>query len=247
MARVFHLPEPPASPARSPEVFVSGEASLVIPGLSGEPSLAGALRLPRNPSRGVVLCHPHPLYGGTMHSAVIFAIAKVLAERAQETTAVLRFNYRGVPGSEGAYGGGPGEVNDVRAAIRELRANVGQDAPISLVGFSFGTWVGLRGAAMEGGIERVGLIAPAVRLFTFVREDAARFQGRMAMFLGTEDDFCSVEEAQLLAVELGATLELFEGFEHYFLKGRRRIAESVVSFAVPELAAVLRISGDSEP
>jgi len=58
------------------------------------------------------------------------------------------------------------------------------------------------------------------------------------MYLGTEDDFCSVEEAQALAADLGASLELFEGFEHYFLKGRRRLAERVVRFAVPELGLV---------
>ena len=106
------------------------------------------------------------------------------------------------------------------AGLAELEARVGS----------------LRGAAEEGGIERVALIAPAVRIFTFVREDAARFRGRIAMFLGTEDDFCSVDEAQLLAADLGASLELFEGFEHYFLKGRRRLADRVVEFAVPELA-----------
>ncbi len=236
MPRVFHLPDPPANPERSPEVFLPTETRLMMPGLPGEPSLDAAMRLPRDATRGVVLCHPHPLYGGTMHSAVILAIAKVLAEKAPETTAVLRFNYRGVPSSEGTYGQGLAEVSDVRAAIRELRANIGQKAPITLVGFSFGTWVGLRGAALEGGIERVALIAPAVRIFTFVREDAARFEGRLAMYLGTEDDFCSVDEAQVLAADLGASLELFEGFEHYFLKGRRRLADRVVEFAVPELA-----------
>jgi uncharacterized protein len=237
MPRVFHLPDPPANPVRSPEVWIPGESRFTLPGLPGEPALDAAMRLPREASRGVVLCHPHPLYGGTMHSAVILAIAKVIAEKAPETTATLRFNYRGVPESQGSYGKGLAEVNDVRAAIRELRANLGQQAPITLVGFSFGTWVGLRGAAEEGGIERVALIAPAVRIFTFVREDAARFRGRIAMFLGTEDDFCSVEEAQGLAGDLGATLELFEGFEHYFLKGRRRLADSVVAFAVPELSS----------
>jgi alpha/beta superfamily hydrolase len=238
MPRVYDLPEPPANPVRSPEVWVPGETRFTLPGLPGQPALEAAMRLPRDAKRGVVLCHPHPLYGGTMHSAVILAIAKVLAELAPESTATLRFNYRGVPGSQGAYEKGLGEVNDVRAAIRELRANLGQAAPITLVGFSFGTWVGLRGAAEEGGIERVGLIAPAVRIFTFVREDAARFEGRLAMYLGTEDDFCSVEEAQALASDLGASLELFEGFEHYFLKGRRRLAERVVRFAVPELGLV---------
>jgi hypothetical protein len=235
MPRVYDLPEPPVNPVRSPEVWIPAETRFTLPGLPGEPALEAAMRLPRDAQRGVVLCHPHPLYGGTMHSAVILAIAKVLAELAPDSTATLRFNYRGVPGSQGTYEKGLGEVNDVRAAIRELRANLGQSAPITLVGFSFGTWVGLRGAAAEGGIERVGLIAPAVRIFTFVREDAARFQGRLAMYLGTEDDFCSVEEAQALAADLGASLELFEGFEHYFLKGRRRLAERVVRFAVPEL------------
>ncbi len=247
MPRVYDLPEPPANPVRSPEVWLPGETRFTLPGLAGEPTLDAALRLPPDATRGVVLCHPHPLFGGSMHSAVILAITKVLAESTGAGTATLRFNYRGVPASQGAYARGVGEVSDVRAAIRELRANLGQSAPLTLVGFSFGTWVGLRGAAEEGGVERVALIAPAVRIFRFVREDAARFEGRLAMYLGTEDDFCSVEEGQGLAGELGASLELFDGFDHEFLRGRRRLADRVVAFAVPELGATQAIERGARP
>ena len=126
MPRVRELPPPPANPEQSPPATVQGEELLTVPGLEldGErgPSLEARMRAPANATRAVVLCHPHPLYGGTMHSAVPLAIAKVLAERGGDRVAHLRFNYRGVGASEGTYAEGRGEIDDARAALRTLRA-----------------------------------------------------------------------------------------------------------------------------
>ena len=120
-----------------------------------------------------------------MHSAVVLAVSKVLAERAGDRIASLRFDYRGVGTSEGSYDEGRGETLDVRAAIDFVREHV-PGKPITVCGYSFGTWVGLRAASLEhahGDIDRVVLIAPAVRVFEFVEQDAAHLR-RLRRLLG---------------------------------------------------------------
>lgn len=201
-----------------------------MPGLPGEPSLEAALRVPPNAERVVVFCHPHPLYGGTMHSAVVLAIAKVLEELAGPRAASLRFNYRGVGASEGTYDKGSGETLDVRAAIDLVRDRV-PGKPITLCGYSFGTWVGVRAASLEstrGDIDRVVLIAPAVRVFAFVKEDASNVTAPITIFVGDNDEFCDVAEAETLAKTIGATLEVLPESDHYFLRSRRKLAVRVV-------------------
>jgi alpha/beta superfamily hydrolase len=224
--RTKDLPPPPERPLRSPPVLLTGEATTRIAGLPGEPEIEARVRGEVDSARAVLLCHPHPLYGGTMHSAVVVALAKVLAERGAAT---LRFNYRGVGASDGAYGEGVGETKDAQVALRSLRARFPR-AKVAVAGYSFGTWVGLRAAALEGVVDRVALIAPAVRIFDFVREDAAAFQGRLAIYLGDADEFCDVSEAEALARGLGASLQVFPENDHYFLAGRRKLAEAVVPF-----------------
>ena len=233
MPKIKELPPPPAHPELSPPATVVGEELVTLPGLDGEPSLEARVRAPEGATRAVLLCHPHPLYGGTMHSAVVLAIAKVLAERGGDRVATLRFNYRGVGQSAGSYGKGHGETEDARAAIRALKLRAPR-AKMSVMGYSFGTWVGLRAAAVEGGIERVALVAPAVRIFDFVKADASAFQGKIAIFLGDADDFCDVAEAEELSRELGASLQIFAGADHFFLKSRRKLAEAVLPSIAPE-------------
>jgi uncharacterized protein len=227
------LPPPPSHPVLSPPVRVRGEEELVVAGLPDEPSLEARFFGDAKATRAVLLLHPHPLYGGTMHSAVVVALAKVLAERGGDRVAVMRFNYRGVGTSEGTYGEGEGETKDARAALRALRARA-PTAKVTVCGYSFGTWVGLRAAALEGGVERVALVAPAVRIFHFLREDAAKLGARIAVYVGDRDEFCSVAEAEELVTELGASLEVFPGSDHFFLASRRKLAEAVVPFLVGE-------------
>jgi len=179
-----------------------------------------------------------------MHSAVVLAIARILAEKGGDRVATLRFNYRGVGASLGKYAGGKGEVMDARAALRAVAASAPR-AKLTVCGYSFGTWVGLRAAALEGTVERVALVAPAVRIFDFVREDGANFapagageedgKSRLAIYVGDQDEFCDVHEAETLAQDLGATLRVFPGSDHYFLSSRRKLAEAVAPFVAPEV------------
>ncbi|PWT99725.1 MAG: hypothetical protein C5B51_26580 [Terriglobia bacterium] len=87
------------------------------------------------PRLAAVLCHPHPLYGGTMHNKVVYRMARGLRRAG---IVVLRFNFRGVGASEGEHGHMTGEIEDARAAVSWLRARYPQ-IPYALAGFSFGS------------------------------------------------------------------------------------------------------------
>jgi len=87
-----------------------------------------------------MVCHPHPVYGGTLHNKVVYQAAKSLDALG---IPVLRFNFRGAGLSAGSYDHGHGEQGDVQAAISFLDAEF-PDTPLLLAGFSFGSWVGLR-------------------------------------------------------------------------------------------------------
>jgi alpha/beta superfamily hydrolase len=214
--------------------MVTGEQAVTVAGLEGQPSIEARLSASPSAVRAVVLCHPHPLYGGTMHNPVVLAVAKVLAAWGGDRVAWLRFNYRGVGASGGSYDDGRGETLDARAVIREMKRRA-PGAKLTVCGYSFGTWVGLRAAAIEGGVERVALIAPAVRIFHFVKEDAGQLAGGLAIFVGDRDPYCDVDEARALAEELGASLDVFADNDHFFLKSRRRLAERAVPFVAPEV------------
>src|SRR4051794_8082546 len=94
----------------------------------------------REPVQAVLVCHPHPAHGGTMHNKVVYRIARGLR---RSGCVVLRFNYRGVNLSEGVYDHGDGELEDARAALAFLRGRY-PDLSYSLAGFSFGSRIILR-------------------------------------------------------------------------------------------------------
>ena len=110
-----------------------------------------------------VVCHPHPLHGGTQHNKVVHRVASVLHDLG---AAVLRFDFRGVGKSEGRHDHGVGELEDARAALAWMRARY-PDARRWLAGFSFGAWVGARLAASERDIEQLILVAPPVATSDF--------------------------------------------------------------------------------
>lgn len=124
---------------------------------------AGALEValgePEGERRGVaVICHPHPLYGGTLDNKVAYTLARA-AE--QQRLAALRFNFRGVGDSEGLHDGGEGELDDALAAIAHLREQFGPDEPLLVAGFSFGGWISLHAAARSDAVQLV-TVAPAL-------------------------------------------------------------------------------------
>jgi uncharacterized protein len=232
MVRVDRLPSPPAAPVRSPAVTIEGETETRIPGLADGPSLEARVRATPHAIRIVVLCHPHPLYGGSMHSPVPLAIAKRLSELPGSRVGWARFNFRGVGTSDGSFGEGRGEVADARAVLEHVHS-VAPGARIAMCGHSFGSWISLLAASSVPAVDRVLLIAPSTRFFRFdVR--ASSFHGKTTIFIGTEDTLGDVHEARALAQELGADCRVFEGYDHHFMKSRRTLAEAALPVVAPE-------------
>jgi uncharacterized protein len=119
-------------PRRIESLFLSGAAGRLA-ALLEEPEDGEAVE-------ACLVCHPHPLFGGTMHNKVVYRLAKALRRTG---SVVLRFNFRGVNLSEGVHDHGPGEMQDARAALEFLRGRY-PELPFSLAGFSFGSRVALK-------------------------------------------------------------------------------------------------------
>jgi len=152
-----------------------------------------------------VLCHPHPLYGGSMDDDVVGALEAVLLATG---VACLRFNFRGVGESEGGYDGGAGELDDLFAVVAWLRA---EHAPphLWLGGYSFGASVVWRGLA-ELHPDRALLIAPPTRVMDFGSADPAV---PVDAFFGSEDDYVDPEA---LASRVNVRGHVIDGANHFF-------------------------------
>ena len=153
---VSDMPNPPTGPDSQPVTF----------GGSGV-TLEGALHLPaeeREKFAGVVLCHPHPRYGGNMYNAVVSAMAESLRAAG---IAVLRFNFRGVGASEGSFSQGAAEVDDTLAAVDFMALNDRIEATrVGVAGYSFGAWIALEASAGSGAIQAVASIACPMGAYT---------------------------------------------------------------------------------
>jgi uncharacterized protein len=164
------------------------------------------------PAAGLVLCHPHPQYGGDMENPVVVRAGAVARERGLLT---LRFNFRGVGASEGSYDGGRGEVADARAAAAAARKHLAPSAPIGILGYSFGAWVASRLAATDAQIFSLCLIAPPLTTLDF--EPLRDLGPRLLVAVGTRDPYCPLETlAPWLALVPGAQTVLIDGADHFF-------------------------------
>jgi alpha/beta superfamily hydrolase len=140
----------PAKSTRIERLFVPGPAGRLEALLEWIPDA--------QPGLAALVCHPHPLYGGTMHTKAVFRAAKAALSLGLPT---LRFNFRGVGQSEGVFDEGIGERDDARAALDFLNQRFA-DLPQVCMGFSFGSWVGLSVGAADSRVRAlVGLGLPA--------------------------------------------------------------------------------------
>jgi len=165
-----------------------------------------------DPPLVAVVCHPHPLFGGTMHNKVVYQAAKALHLR---NIPVLRFNFRGAGQSEGVHDRGTGEQDDVRAALDYLSGEFPQ-RPILLAGFSFGSMVGLRvGCADQRISELIGLGIPVDRSDLTYLRDCAKPK---LIIQGGNDQFGSSANVEALFATLPAPKKLVfvEGADHFF-------------------------------
>jgi uncharacterized protein len=165
-----------------------------------------------HPQSAALVCHPHPLFGGTMHNKVVYQAAKALHEAGMP---VLRFNFRGAGLSQGVHDQGRGEQGDARAALDYL-ASAFAGAPILLAGFSFGACVGLRIGCVDSRVTRlIGLGIPLVRCdMTYLRECI-----KPKLFIsGGNDEFGPRDQVEALYTALPEPkkLRIVEGVDHFF-------------------------------
>jgi len=192
--------------------------------------LEGIFERPKGEGRfpAVVVCHPHPLYGGDMYNNVVSVICQALA---QESIATLRFNFRGVGRSEGDHEEGIGEQNDVRAALDFLEASDGVDrGRMGLAGYSFGSKVAMPVALREQRVRAVALVSPFLDDAEWERLKA---YGVPKLFIcGSEDSFISPHKVKRLVGEAAAPseCEVVFGADHFWCGFEGKIGRKVSDF-----------------
>jgi alpha/beta superfamily hydrolase len=176
---------------------------------------------------GVILCHPHPLYGGDMHNNVIGGLQSALAGKGFST---FRFNFRGVGGSKGSHADGIGEEEDVRGAVDFITTEQGADIPLYLLGYSFGAAVGTKAVAGDERAKAWVCISPPIAMYDFSHLTEDR---RPKLLVAGDGDFvCPVSPLEELFDSLPEprSLHIVPDADHFWWGMEKRLAESVVDF-----------------
>lgn len=195
------------------------EGRLLIPAAAGS-----------GPMPGVVLCHPHPQYGGSMNNNVTDAVSRAMTERG---VAALLFNFRGVGLSEGVYDHGRGEMEDVRAAVSYLSGREEIDsARIGLIGYSFGGTIALAAGLQDDTVKAVAAVSPPEL------PDLSGPKPRLIV-CGSKDTLVSasaiLQERELIIGDGSGSVEIIEGADHFWNGYETVLADLVVSFFTPIL------------
>jgi alpha/beta superfamily hydrolase len=177
---------------------------------------------------GVILCHPHPQYGGNMDHPVITTSMETAF---QEGFSTLRFNFRGVGESEGSYGEGIGEMEDVEAVAEYFCSRLkNNQSPLILVGYSFGAWAGFPIAIKE---ERfVGMVAVALPLEIYDFGFLKGCKKKKLFIAGDQDFFCplSVLEEWYQQIDEPKSLTLIPGADHFFFYHIQHLIQPLKEF-----------------
>jgi uncharacterized protein len=205
--------------------------SLFLPGPAG--NLEALLNLgAEDAPYAALVCHPHPLHGGTMHNKVVYHAMKALNGLGLP---VLRFNFRGAGLSEGKHDEGRGETEDVRTALDLLHAEFNK--PILFAGFSFGAATGLRACCpdprVKGLISLGTPVAVQGRLYTYQFLQAC-LQPKL-FISGTRDEFGPVEDLERVVAQASTPkkLVLIEDAEHFFV-GKLNLMQQAITEWVKE-------------
>jgi alpha/beta superfamily hydrolase len=161
--------------------------------------------------KGVIITHPHPLYGGNMQNSVVGAIS-LAYQKIGITT--LKFNFRGVGGSQGSYDDGNGEQEDVRAAVAYLAdSGIRQ---IDLAGYSFGAWV--NALAVNGGlkIDNMIMVSPPVAFIDF--KSISNINSLKLIVTGSRDDIAPADRVEKIYPTWCPTarFEVISGADHFY-------------------------------
>ena len=195
--------------------------------------LEGLLRMPDSlpaagaaPRMAAVICHPHPLYGGTMHTKAVFRIAQALVDLGFPT---LRFNFRGVGRSTGSYDEGRGEADDVRAALDELAQRY-PGVPLCLAGFSFGSWVGLPIGCEDTRVTQLVGVGVPVRL---LRVDTLTNCAKPKLIVqGERDQYGPIDELRQWFARLAEpkALAVIPGADHFFTEQQQELRAAIDAY-----------------
>jgi hypothetical protein len=178
----------------------------------------------------VLVLHPHPQHGGTMHNKVVHALAQAFARRG---FAALRFNFRGVEKSEGSYGEGVGELADAAAALDWLLAQNPKAAAFWIAGFSFGAGIALRLIAQRRPAGFV-VLAPPVRLLDFAEVKRIAVPGLIVQ--GDQDQIVPPDAVRDFAAQMrqaspaAIELRVIAGADHFFSGQLAEMAAIVEDF-----------------
>jgi alpha/beta superfamily hydrolase len=178
-------------------------------------------------THAAVVCHPHPVYGGTLHNKVVFHTMKALNALGMP---VLRFNFRGTGLSQGEHDQGNGEVDDVRTAVEWLDAEF--HLPMIFAGFSFGAAVGLRAACPDPRVQAVVSLGIPIspvddRSYDY---DFLKTCSKPKLFVsGSRDQFASKAKLEALVAPLPEPkkLVIIEAADHFFEGRLREMRETV--------------------
>lgn len=202
--------------------FPQQEAYLMIPGAVGDIEVIGTpgkgVSCNNSVKRVAVVCHPHPLYGGTMANKVVHTLARVYRDQG---LCVVRFNFRGVGRSGGEHAQGIGESDDLLAVLEWVKHCFPQ-ADVWLAGFSFGSFVAantLKSALAQGySIPHLLLVAPAVVNYSF--SDMLSFDVPMTMIYGDADEVVDANEIKMWFDRVASekSMACMEGGSHFFHK-----------------------------
>jgi alpha/beta superfamily hydrolase len=189
-------------------------------------SLEGLIALPAQAAAGAaVVCHPHPMYGGSMYNNVVEAALDALWRCSYAT---LRFNFRGVGTSEGEYEGGEGEVEDARAAASFLRERSGL-AKVTLAGYSFGAAMAVPAGLADPAVDRVIAIALPVGAMKVSLDHPV--DKPLLLFSGDRDSYSPVETLRQMVGKIGprARLEVIAGADHFFGGCESRLSDAIAA------------------
>ena len=186
---------------------------------SGDFELEGLFENGRT-TRGVVITHPHPLYGGDMHNPVVDAMCRAYRIKG---VATLRFNFRGTGESEGQHDNGVGEQDDVLAALSFLTESGFQ--PVDLAGYSFGAWVNALMLQREGRSENLVMVSPPVAFVDFA--SIGRLPGLRLVVTGSRDEIAppGVIRQMLTTWNLSAHFDIIDGSDHFYNRHTRQLED----------------------
>ena len=182
---------------------------------------------------GVIICHPHPLFGGNMDNNVVIALSLSLVEQGFST---IRFNFRGVGNSEGEHTKGEQEYQEVLGAFELMKAWPGIDGKkLGLVGYSFGTSVILGSASVQKKAKSIALVSPNIRALS----DSPLKKSKTPSFIitGSRDKLVEAEDLQsnLDSFALAPRFQVINGADHFWGGMERQVVGPVAEFFAANL------------